>query len=101
VLRQLSSLYTPAALMAVAAALGLAVGASQPNMLALLHHAAPAGRAGEALGIRITMGNACQVVLPLAFGGAGAALGLGVVFWAMAALIASGVPLAWQHLRRH
>jgi MFS family permease len=94
-------LHTPAALMAVAAALGLAVGASQPNMLALLHHAAPAGRAGEALGIRITMGNACQVVLPLAFGGAGAALGLGVVFWAMAALIASGVPLAWQHLRRH
>lgn len=87
----------PFALMFVAAALGIAVGASQPNMLALLHHAAPPGRIGEALGIRIMMGNACQVALPLAFGAAGAALGLGAVFWGMAALIASGVPLAWRH----
>lgn len=91
-------LHSPAALMAAAAMLGIAVGSSQPNMLALLHHTAPAGRIGEALGIRITIGNACQVVLPLAFGGAGAALGLGVVFWAMALLIGAGVPLAWQRL---
>lgn len=83
-------LQAPGALMAAAAALGLAVGASQPNMLALLHHTAPPGRVGEALGIRITMGNACQVALPLAFGWAGAALGLGVVFWSMALLIGAG-----------
>ncbi|WP_206047022.1 MFS transporter, partial [Noviherbaspirillum denitrificans] len=59
----------PLSLMVVAATLGLAVGSAQPNMLALLHHVAPAGRAGEAVGIRVTIGNACQVFLPLAFGG--------------------------------
>ncbi|MEN3291256.1 MAG: hypothetical protein V7642_509 [Burkholderiales bacterium] len=86
----------PFSLAAVAAILGLAVGSSQPNMLALLHQSAPAGRAGEAVGIRITIGNACQVLLPLAFGGAGATLGLSAVFWGMGAMIGAGVPLAWQ-----
>lgn len=86
----------PVSMMAVAAILGLAVGSSQPNMLALLHHSAPVGRAGEAVGIRITIGNACQVLLPLAFGGAGATLGLSAVFWGMGAMIGAGVPLAWR-----
>lgn len=94
-------LRTPSALMVAAAALGLAVGASQPNMLALLHRNAPPGRVGEALGIRITMGNACQVTLPLAFGGAGAALGLGAVFWAMSLLIAAGVLQTWRRIRKY
>ncbi len=86
----------PFSLMAIAAILGLAVGSSQPNMLALLHHAAPTGRAAEAVGVRITIGNACQVVLPLAFGGAGVALGLPAVFWGMGAMIGAGIPLAWR-----
>jgi len=86
----------PLSMMVVAAILGLAVGSSQPNMLALLHHAAPPGRAGEAVGIRVTIGNACQVFLPLAFGGAGAALGLTAVFWGMTAMIGAGVPVAWR-----
>jgi MFS family permease len=89
----------PLSLMTVAAILGLAVGSSQPNMLALLHHAAPAGRAAEAVGVRITIGNACQVILPLAFGGAGAALGLSAVFWSMGAMIGAGVPVAWRNAR--
>lgn len=86
----------PASMMIVAAILGGAVGSSQPNMLALLHHAAPSGRAAEAVGVRITIGNACQVFLPLAFGGAGAALGLHAVFWTMSAMIGAGVPSAWH-----
>jgi len=86
----------PVPLMMLAAILGLAVGSSQPNMLALLHHAAPAGRAGEAVGIRVTIGNACQFVLPLAFGGAGATLGLTAVFWGMTAMIGAGLPIAWR-----
>ncbi|HEY8607434.1 MAG TPA: MFS transporter [Noviherbaspirillum sp.] len=83
-----------ATLAVVAAGLGLAVGASQPNMLALLHRHAPEGRGAEAVGLRVMIGNACQVFLPLAFGGAGAALGLAPVFWGMSALIGAGVPLA-------
>ncbi|HEY0844971.1 MAG TPA: MFS transporter [Noviherbaspirillum sp.] len=90
----------PLTLMIVAATLGVAVGSSQPNMLALLHHASPAGRAAEAVGIRVTMGNACQVILPLAFGGAGVALGLHAVFWSMTVMIGAGIPVAWRKSAR-
>lgn len=86
----------PVALMAVAAILGLALGSCQPNVLSLLHHASPEGRAGEVVGIRVTIGNATQVLLPLAFGAAGAALGLFAVFWGMSVMIGTGVPLAWR-----
>lgn len=86
----------PLPLIAVSSFLGFAVGASQPNMLALLHHHAPPGRGAEAVVVRIMIGNACQVALPLAFGGAGTALGLLTVFWAMSLMIGAGVPLAWN-----
>jgi len=88
----------PLSLTAVAALLGIAVGSSQPNMLALLHRHAPAGRAAEAVGVRVMIGNACQVLLPLAFGGAGAALGMKAVFWSMGILIGAGIPLAVRKL---
>ena len=84
----------PLAMAAVAAGLGLALGTGQPNVLALLHQWAPVGRGAEAIGIRATIGNASAVLLPLAFGAAGSALGLYVVFWTLALLIAFGVPLA-------
>ena len=79
---------------AIAAGLGLALGTGQPNVLALLHTNAPPGRSAEAIGIRATIGNASSVSLPLAFGAAGATLGLFVVFWGLGAIIACGVPLA-------
>ncbi len=83
-------------LMILAAILGLALGSSQPNILGLLHQAAPPGRGGEALGIRATIVNASQVFLPLAFGAAGATLGLFPVFWGISAMIGAGVPMAWR-----
>ena len=79
---------------AVAAALGLALGTSQPNVLALLHSGAPPGRGAEAIGIRATIGNASAVSLPLAFGAAGATLGLFAVFWGLGLVIATGIPVA-------
>lgn len=90
----------PLAMAAVAAGLGLALGTGQPNVLALLHQWAPAGRGAEAIGIRATIGNASAVLLPLAFGAAGTALGLYVVFWLLALLIAVGVPLALRQSRQ-
>jgi predicted MFS family arabinose efflux permease len=84
---------------AVAAALGVALGTTQPNVLALLHQAAPPGRGGEAIGIRATIGNASQALLPVAFGGAGAALGIVGVFWAIAVMMAAGVPVAARRSR--
>ncbi len=80
----------------LAGVLGLALGSCQPNVLTLLHHASPPGRAAEVVAIRATIGNASQVLLPLVFGAAGAALGLFAVFWSMAAMIAFGIPLAWH-----
>ncbi len=89
----------PAAMAATAAGLGLALGTGQPNVLALLHQYAPAGRGAEAIGIRATIGNASAIMLPLAFGAAGAALGPFAVFWGLGAIVACGVPLAAKKIR--
>lgn len=81
-----------AVMMALMFLLGLGLGAPQPMILTLLHESAPAGRAGEALGLRTTMINTSQTVMPLIFGAAGAALGIAPLFWAMAtALVVGGV----------
>ena len=85
---------TPISLAATAAVLGLALGTGQPNVLALLHTMAPAGRGAEAIGIRATIGNASSIMMPIAFGAAGAALGMFVVFWSLSLAIAAGIPLA-------
>ena len=57
-------------LMTAGIVFGAAVGLSQPNMLSLLHTAAPSGRGGEAVGLRSMLSNACSVIVPLAFGAA-------------------------------
>jgi MFS family permease len=78
-------------LMSMSFALGLALGSTQPGILALLQHYAPAGRAGEAFGLRMALINGCQVTLPLAFGALGAIMG-GVMplFWLTAAALGAG-----------
>ncbi len=77
-------------LAAIAFLLGLGLGATQPAVMSLLYGTAPTGRAGEAMGVRSTVLNVSHTVLPLAFGGAGAALGMAPVFWTMAGLLAAG-----------
>ncbi len=77
-------------MLAAAFALGLALGCGQPMAMNLLHVTAPAGRAGEAVGVRSAITSASQTVLPLVFGALGAAAGVGVVFWFGAALLAGG-----------
>lgn len=90
----------PWTMAATAAALGVALGTSQPNVLALLHSGAPPGRGAEAIGIRATIGNASAVSLPLAFGAAGATLGLFAVFWGLGLVIATGIPVAARRALR-
>lgn len=68
--------------------LGLALGSSQPGILALLHQYSPRGRAAEAVGLRMAFINASQVSLPLTFGALGAAVGVAPLFWAYAAMLA-------------
>ncbi|HRE13614.1 MAG TPA: MFS transporter [Usitatibacteraceae bacterium] len=77
-------------LAATAFLLGLGLGASQPSLISLIQHATPEGRLGEALGVRTTVLNVSHTLLPLFFGGIGAALGMGPVFWSMAACLGVG-----------
>jgi predicted acyltransferase len=58
--------------------------------MALVYATAPAGRAGEAVGVRTVVLNASHTVFPLMFGALGAALGMLPVFWSMAAALAGG-----------
>ena len=64
-------------------------------------YAAAPGRGAEAIGIRATIGNASSAFLPLAFGAAGATLGLLIVFWGLGTIIACGVPLAARKALSH
>lgn len=70
---------------------GLNLGAGQPNLLALLHLAAPPGRGGEALGLRATIANANQLLLPLSFGPASGLIGMKALFWTFATMLGYGV----------
>ena len=81
------------ATLAVAAfAIGLALGSAQPLTIILTYNYAPAGRSGEALGLRIMANKVTQIAVPLAFGGVGAALGAAPVFLAAGAfLLAAGL----------
>jgi MFS family permease len=86
-----------ALLMGVAFFLGLGLGMSQPMVMSLLHNTAPAGRVGEAVGVRMTLVNVSQITIPLAFGALGTALGMLPVFWATALLLSGG---SWYAKRR-
>ena len=78
-------------LMALAFLLGVGLGGTQPLIMALLYEKAPAGRGGEAVGVRTLLLNFSQASVPLAFGALGTALGMMPVFWAMGvALLAAG-----------
>jgi len=78
-------------LMAAAIIFGGAVGLSQPNMLSLLHSAAPIGRGGEAVGLRSMLSNGCSVVVPLAFGAAMSTVSISALLFGGAVLFGTGV----------
>jgi MFS family permease len=70
--------------------LGLGLGVGQPLSVIMTYNLAPAGRAGEALGLRFSVVNLTHMVIPLAFGTIGSALGLITVFLANSALLLGG-----------
>jgi len=74
----------------IAFGMGLALGSSQPSILALLHHHAPPGRAAEALGLRTALINGSQVSLPLAVGALASAVGVAPIFGACALALGAG-----------
>jgi MFS family permease len=87
-------------LLACAFLLGLGLGSAQPNLMSLIHAHTPAGRVGEALGVRTTVMNGSHVVLPLVFGAFGTIVGAAAVFWVMAIVLAAGSRGAWLRARK-
>lgn len=76
-------------LFALSFLIGLALGCSQPLTLNLAYNHAPAGRSGEATGLRLTINNVTHIGVPVASGALAAALGVAPVFWVSAALLAT------------
>ena len=83
-------------LAAAAFALGLALGSAQPLTIILTYNHAPAGRSGEALGMRIMANKVTQIAVPLAFGGFGAALGAAPVFLATGVFLLAAGLISWK-----
>ena len=81
-------------LLALAFLLGLGLGSALPMIMSLIHITAPQGRTGEAVGVRSTLINASQTILPLFFGAVGSAVGTVPVFWALAAMLGWGCVFA-------
>lgn len=86
-------------LMALSFLLGTGLGSAQPFIMTLLYAASPPGRQGEVIGVRTSMLNGSHTFLPLAMGALGTALGMGPVFWSMAAFLVSGAGYAWRRVK--
>jgi len=78
------------ALLALSFCLGLGLGSGQPMVMALLHTHTPAGRMGEAAGVRMSLVNSMAVAVPLVFGALGTSIGLAPVFWSVGACLTTG-----------
>jgi len=83
-------------LMVVAAIIGVGLGCGQPLSMMLSYERAPEGRTGEVTGLRLTANNLARVIVPVAAGSLGAALGTSPVFWMNAANL---VGISWLSRR--
>jgi MFS family permease len=86
-------------LMALSFVLGLGLGCAQPVIMSLLYEASPAGRQGEAVGVRTTMLNASHTVIPLTSGALSAAAGMLPAFWLLALFLLSGAIFAVRKVK--
>ncbi len=79
--------------------LGLGLGCGQPLSIIMTYNDSPPGRAGEALGLRLTVNKFTQIVVPIAFGSLGTAAGMHPVFWMNALLLLTGGYLSSEKRR--
>ncbi len=87
-------LHSPLLMAGCATVLGMTLGSVQPMIMSTLHRLTPHDRHGEAIALRSMTLNLSSTVLPLLFGVAGTALGVGPLFWVMGAAVGSGNWLA-------
>lgn len=83
-------------LMVIAAFIGLGLGCGQPLSMMMSYERSPAGRTGEVTGLRLTANNLARVIVPVAAGTIGAALGTSPVFWMNAANL---IGISWLSRR--
>ncbi|HXF65817.1 MAG TPA: MFS transporter [Burkholderiales bacterium] len=88
-----------ALLAALAFVLGLGLGCGSPISLVLAYNRSPAGRSGEAIGLRQTVNKTVEVLVPVAFGSLGTAFGMVPVFWLDALLLAAGALIMQRDAR--
>lgn len=77
-------------LLCVAFVMGLGLGCGAPLSLVLSYNRAPAGRSGEAMGLRQTVNKGTEVLVPIVFGTLSTAVGMLPVFWLDGAMLAIG-----------
>lgn len=87
-------------LLAMSFLLGLALGCGAPISLVLAYNRSPAGRSGEAIGLRQTVNKATEVVMPIVFGSVSTAFGMFPVFMLDAVMLAYGGLLMLDDARR-
>jgi MFS family permease len=78
------------ALAAIAFLLGLGCGCGQPLSMSLIYELSPRERVSESSGLRVTVNNFTQLVIPLFFGSLGTAFGYFPVFVSDSAMLVAG-----------
>jgi MFS family permease len=87
-------------LLAAAFVLGLGFGSGAPLSMALSYNRAPAGRTGEAIGLRQTVNKGIEATVPAAFGFFSTVFGMVPVYWVGALLLGCGGWLMHDDARR-
>ncbi len=82
-----------ATLFLISFVLGLGLGCGSPLSMMLAYNRAPAGRSGEAMGLRQMVNKGTEVLVPFVFGSLSAAFGMVPVFWLDAVLLAIAAAL--------
>lgn len=80
-------------LIAISFVLGTGLGCGSPLSMMLSYNRAPAGRSGEAMGLRQMVNKGTEVLVPFVFGSLSTALGMVPVFWLDAVLLAFAATL--------
>ncbi|OGA14589.1 MAG: hypothetical protein A3G25_21655 [Betaproteobacteria bacterium RIFCSPLOWO2_12_FULL_63_13] len=83
-------------LAALAFVMGIGLGLTGPLSTTVMYDASPPDKVGEVIGLRMTVANLAQTLVPLLSGAVGATLGVAPVFWAVAACLSGEV---WANRR--
>ena len=76
------------ALLAISFVLGMGLGCGSPLSMMLAYNRAPAGRSGEAMGLRQMVNKGTEILVPFVFGSLSTAFGMVPVFWLDAVFLA-------------